>query len=477
MTGLIWNDPVFAHGFAYRYDLPLPLHLYLIAAGAAVCLSFVVMAYTFHRKSALHSYKISLTRFIPGEKISQGVRILVSGFSVTLFVLIIAAGLFGHQSVLKNPAPVMVWVIWWVGFVYLTALVANIWPFLNPWSSIFQALEELSGFSFGKINYPPRLGVWPAFVLFMVFSWIELVWSGSERPRQLALTILAYSVLCWIGMAIYGRQTWLKRGEVFSIVFSIFARFSPLEVRKSHKGPYLRPYGSGLLSRQASSFSLTTLVLAILAIVTFDGFMETPIWLEIKIGIVSITYLTPLLTIAQNAFGNLESILETIGLVIAPIAFLFVYFITCGTISWLDSAHEGPERPPLTTNMAARQFVLTLVPIAIAYHLAHYLSYFLIAGQLFIPLMSDPFDLGWDLFNTANHRINIGIINAKTVWHISIGVIVVGHMVAVYLAHVTALRVFVDRRRALVSQLPMIALMVSYTSFSLWILAQPIVES
>ena len=254
MGGLIWNDPVFAHGFGYRYDLPLPLHLYLIAAGAAVCLSFVVMAYAFHRKNALHSYKFYLIQFIPRERISRSLRILVSGFSVTLFILIIAVGLFGHQSVLKNPAPVLVWVIWWVGFVYLTALVANIWPFLNPWSSIFQALEELSGFSFGKINYPSWLGVWPAFVLFMVFSWIELVWSGSEHPKQLALTILAYSALCWIGMAVYGRQTWLKRGEVFSIVFSIFARFSPLEVRKNHGGPYLRPYGSGLLSDKAPSF-------------------------------------------------------------------------------------------------------------------------------------------------------------------------------------------------------------------------------
>ena len=127
--------------------------------------------------------------------------------------------------------------------------------------------------------------------------------------------------------------------------------------------------------------------------------------------------------------------------------------------------------------MAARWFVLSLVPIAIAYHLAHYLSYFLIAGQLFIPLLSDPLGLGWNLFNTAGHRLNIGIINAKTVWHVSIAVIVLGHVIAVYLAHATALRVLEDRSRALVSQLPMIALMVGYTSFSLWILAQPIVTN
>ena len=51
----------------------------------------------------------------------------------------------------------------------------------------------------------------------------------------------------------------------------------------------------------------------------------------------------------------------------------------------------------------------------------------------------------------------------------------IGHVIAVYLAHVDALRLFGDRRAALVSQLPMMLLMVGYTSLSLWIFAQPIV--
>jgi hypothetical protein len=38
-----------------------------------------------------------------------------------------------------------------------------------------------------------------------------------------------------------------------------------------------------------------------------------------------------------------------------------------------------------------------------------------------------------------------------------------------------ALRLFGSHRSALVSQVPMLLLMVAYTSLSLWILAQPIV--
>jgi ABC-type tungstate transport system substrate-binding protein len=124
----------------------------------------------------------------------------------------------------------------------------------------------------------------------------------------------------------------------------------------------------------------------------------------------------------------------------------------------------------------ARLFVLSLIPIAVAYHLAHYLSFLLLAGQLIIPLASDPFGFGWDLLGTARYRLNIGIINTRSVWVTAVVAIVVGHIIAVYLAHVMALRVFKENRLALRSQYPMLVLMVGYTIVGLWILAQPIVE-
>ena len=122
-------------------------------------------------------------------------------------------------------------------------------------------------------------------------------------------------------------------------------------------------------------------------------------------------------------------------------------------------------------------YVLTLVPIAIAYHLAHYLSFLAMAWQYLIPLASDPFGVGWDLFGTKNHFIRIGLVDARAVWYIAIGAIVTGHVAAVYLAHRVALKANSDRRAALRSQWPMVALMVCYTMTSLWIIAQPIVAT
>ena len=120
---------------------------------------------------------------------------------------------------------------------------------------------------------------------------------------------------------------------------------------------------------------------------------------------------------------------------------------------------------------------LSLVPIALAYHFAHYLTNLLIQGQLAIPLVSDPFGFGWNLFGTADFRRDIGLVDARFTWYTAVVAIVAGHIVAVYVARVIALREFADYRAVVRSQLVMLVLLVGYITASLWIIAQPLVES
>jgi hypothetical protein len=124
----------------------------------------------------------------------------------------------------------------------------------------------------------------------------------------------------------------------------------------------------------------------------------------------------------------------------------------------------------------ARSFAFTLVPIAIGYHVAHYFTFLLIQGQYIIPLLSDPFGFGWNLFGTAGYRVDIAIVDARFAWWTAVTAILIGHVAAVYLAHVKAMQVLDTRRLALRSQVPLTALMVIYTFVSLSILAEPIVE-
>jgi len=130
----------------------------------------------------------------------------------------------------------------------------------------------------------------------------------------------------------------------------------------------------------------------------------------------------------------------------------------------------------LSTTDLAGVFVYSLIPIALAYNIAHFFTLLVIVGQLIIPLASDPFGYGWDILGTADYKVNIALVNAKFAWILAVGVIVIGHILAVYLAHVIAMRSIRDPKSALRSQYPMLALMVTYTAISLWIIAQPIVE-
>ena len=155
---------------------------------------------------------------------------------------------------------------------------------------------------------------------------------------------------------------------------------------------------------------------------------------------------------------------------VLPCVFAAVYLIFSHAIAMFGSRGRVPSRDVFG------YFVLSLIPIAIAYHLSHYLSYLLIAGQYIIPQASDPFGRGWDLFGTAAYQIDIGIVNAKMVWYTAITAIIIGHVLAVYVAHIMAMRVFADRGAAQRSQIPMLVLMVVYTMISLWILSQPIVN-
>ncbi|HEY5701607.1 MAG TPA: hypothetical protein VIT83_05910, partial [Gammaproteobacteria bacterium] len=226
----------------------------------------------------------------------------------------------------------------------------------------------------------------------------------------------------------------------------------------------------GLLLSRPLSFSLMVFVLLMLSNVTFDGFLETPVWNGVLDSIATSELLRPMLINAQSAGVNLLGAIKSIGLVVFLLIFLMSYICICALMSKAAGGNPG-------TMEMARWFILTLVPIAIAYHLAHYASFFALAGQLLIPLASDPLGRGWDLFGTAHVHVDPSVISAKFVWYTSVSTIVIGHVIAVVLAHLQAHRLINDKRAALVSQLPMLALMVAYTIISLWILSQPVVAT
>ena len=486
-----------AHGFGVRYDIPVPFWLYAYGAAAAVVLTFVLLVDT---KPAPHRYprfdllQVGWFRAVFASRpLLLGVRLV----SVALFSLVILSGLFGDQTPESNLAPTFVWIIWWVGLAFFTVLLGNLWELVNPWKILCEWAQVLAPRLRKRqyLPYPVGWGVWPALVLYFGFAWVELVFLGSSRPSNIAVLALLYSAITLAGMALFGKEAWLRGGEAFSVFFGILARFAPTEVRVTDpdvckgcdapcqnadggcvncygcfaKAPpedrqfNVRPPAVGLSRPEAVTADRLAFVVFMLAIVTYDGLMATPLWFRVR------TLATPVVEVLGiPGIGGLY-LIQTLGLISVPLLFLAAYL---GFVKLAQVLSGG------TTSAwsFAAAYAYTLVPIALAYQAAHYYTLLVIQGQAALALVSDPFGWGWNLFGTADYEVNVGVLSADFVWYSQVALIVVGHVIAVYLAHGIALRLLQNQKQAVRSQYPMLALMVLYTVFSLWILNQPIVE-
>ena len=458
--------PAQAHGFGQRYDLPLPFSLYLFGTAAAIVVSFLIVGlFTRGEQPPRGGRRIDLLAYPPGQLLTASI-LLLQWLSIVLFVLVVVAGLFGNQNPYRNIAPTFVWVIFWVGLTFVSALIGNLWEVINPWRTLFAAAEWLwrrngRELSLG-FTYPEALGAWPAVLFLFAFGWIELVYPNAALPAHLAIFALAYSVLTWTGMFIFDREAWLRRAEVFSVVFGLIARFAPTDMRcgPGERGWELRPPGTGLLRESRAAPSMMALVLLILSMVLFDGLLSTPEWSSFE---------SAFRAVAPGLGEQQGIIIKTFGLA----AFWLIFVAAYLGVSALMSAAAGGA---FSASDLAERFALTLIPIAIGYHVAHYLPFLLIQGQYLIPLLSDPFGFSWDIFGTAGYRVDIAIVGARFQWYAAVLAILIGHIAAVYLAHARAMQLFASRAPALRSQVPLTALMVVYTFVSLSILAEPIVQ-
>ncbi|MCL0101842.1 hypothetical protein M1O29_02010 [Dehalococcoidia bacterium] len=493
-----------AHGYVERFSPPLPLAWYLAAAGSAVILSFAIshlIARSPNATTTLPSYSFKFGQMlIPNTALHffvvvsfRLIILIVQIVSVALLTLTIWAGFAGNQSPIHNFSPTFVWVIFWVAIPIACALVGNIWRTLNPWEAVFKVIEAPLGrirtllpYSL-QAQYQPQWGVWPAIILFLIFAWIENIYPDSIVPSNLATAVVAYSIITWTGMFIFGRESWLLYGDPFSVLFRLLSRCSIVEpsvASSTHcrdcpelcqnqdedcrdcatcfahsswasKRIGLRIFGSGVIRGTSASITITIFVLLVLSTMTLDGFLATTIWADLR---------RQLLEFLPNV-----TVIGSLALLAAPMVFYVAYQIFMNLSSYLG-------RLPLTGRSTGSIYAITLLPIAVAYHIAHFHYFLLVQGQAIIPLISDPFGFGWDLFGTTDYRINVTILSPNTSWLFTVIIIVAGHIIAVYAAHALARRQFGPTTGLIRGQAAILGLMTGYTVLSLWVMGQPMMR-
>jgi hypothetical protein len=429
-----------AHGIGGRSDLPVPLEYFLVGAGIVLLVSFGLLALLW-----------------PSPRLQQGARFRGRGVRIPLgaertagfvavgwLILVVVAGLAGDREAASNAAPVSVWVVFWLVLPFLAAVLGNFWARISPWVVLGRWVEPRSSPA-GSVD---RLGVWPAVLAFGLFTWLELVYADSGDPRMLAIAAVVYSgyVLAW--SARIGVEATSASVEAFAVYHRLIGGLAPLgrddDGRLRRRG-WLR----GVVTVPERP-GLVAFVIAMIGTVTYDGLSQTPWWDDVSFALVGT---------AQRSewFGTLAMASIVVVLGAAYLA-----------ASWWASriAADAPWGP----TAIARSFAHTLVPIALAYAVAHYLTLIFFEGQLLFAAVSDPLGRGWDLFGTAGWEVNYTWISPTVVWYLQVGAIVAGHVAGVILAHDRALAIF-PAERAVRTQYAMLVLMVGLTALGLTILA------
>ena len=388
---------------------------------------------------------------------SRALHAILGLVSAGLLTLVFLTSLIGEPSSAQNLAPTFVYVIFWLGLVPVQLLLGNVWPVLNPWLAFANAVawlwRRLGQTWTPPLAYAERLGVWPGAFLLFCFAALELCYAEPASPRALALAIALYSYVTWFGMAAYGRRTWVERGEAFTVYFRLLARIAPFGERDGSL--VARVPFSGLAGRETTP-GLLAFVAVMLGSVGFDGFSRSPIWQDLRARLEG--------PYRIDAPGTAELIATGLALAGLVSCILVVALAYLGAIQ--IARRVIAEARPLEP-----EFLLSLVPIALVYAVAHYFTLLVIQGQYAISFASDPFGYGWDLFGTVDYSPNIAPFSPNTVWYIQVGALVGGHVAGLTVAHDRAVTIL-GERDALRSQYAMLALMVVYTVGGLWLLSR-----
>lgn len=425
------------HAFGERYELPLPLWLFVVGGAVVVLVSFLLVV---RRIRAVPPLPEATDR-VPAGRPSH----LAAGLSLALALLVAWLGLTGTQETSDSAAPLYLWLGLWVVVPLTVGLVGDWTRPVNPFLQLAR-LGDHEGLRRAVLArsapLPWRGGWWPAVGLFVLLVVGELVFNlDTTRPSFVGAVLLGYGALCLFLGLVFG-DGFAARGEVFGCLWDAWGR---LGWRRCGQ-PGRSGFAGGLDLHFDRDLGRVVLVLLLLLSINVDGLLSTPQWADLEREVAGLD-------------GTAVKALR-VGLVLAV---LVVGLLLFGAFAHA-SLRAGGERVGPVAALAA--LLPSLVPIAYGYLVAHYLQYVVTNGQLLLPV------LGAD-----DYVVDVELLPTSFYWYVSVTVIIAAHVGAVVLANRELARHVTDGALARRAELPWLAAMVGYTGLSLWLIAQPLTEA
>ena len=454
-----------AHALVARQDLPVPAWLFAWGASIVLIVSFFALSVGWRRprfeEEGWRPLGAGLSRALLGPP-AQAICGLVGIF---LLGVGIYAGLRGTEAPDRNFALTFFYVTAWLGFPLFSVFLGDVFRPFNPWRAVGRAagatFRGLAGQPAARLPYPRRLGRWPAAGGLVAVVWLEIIYGSSGgvavglSPHAAAVAAIAYSVYTLAMMAVFGTEEWCHNGEVFSVYFGMFSQLGAFEARDGRLG-VRRPFTAA--TRWATVPGSAAVVIASIGTTSFDGAQE---------GALKQPLLDTFNWLADRGVDLTWALrgADTIFLLVCIAGIAIVYLLG---VQGMRTVRGAPPVEKLRTG-----FAHTLIPIAFAYLVAHYFSLFVFQEQAqFTYLLSDPLGTTTtDLFGTASSGVDYTVVSANAIWYVQVGALVIGHVLGLTLAHDRAVAYWRDYRQASRSQYWMLAVMVAFTCFGLYLLS------
>lgn len=454
--GLFASAPAHAHASDQAFVLLLPTDIYISAGVSVVALTLVVMIFAPEKMETWLWRPLRLPFADSARPHTPTFPLLcLSWISFAVFVALLWTAFAGSRDPLANPLPLAVWTVFWVLMVSLQGIAGDVWDLVQPWRGPASAIERLMGRE-PMVSLPNWLGYWPAVASFFLVSSFVLADPAPSDPERLGAVLIVYGLIILLVIGVFGRDV-LVRIDPITAMMNLFVLNAALKGGRDQVAVGF--LGWQIAHRPKVEASLGILALVLLGVGSFDGLNETFWWLVVL-------NVNPLEFPGRSAIV-LETVLGLLGFVVGVVS-VFALAVALG-LMLIGRLSYFAETFQL--------FALAVLPIAVSYHIGHYLPGFLVEIQYVLVALSDPLGVGSDLLGLGQFYVSTGFFNrqdsVRLIWLTQGSTIVVGHVVSILLVHRAASALFETRREAILCHLPMAAFMVAYTFFGLWLLAAP----
>ena len=481
----------------------LPVWLFLLGVVGVLVLSFVATEQLAPRFSG-SARRLNLIRRPNLYRLAQSrwVQAIPQLLMAVTLAFLVYVGLAGSR--VANLTPTAVWTIWWAGLIFVVLFFGSAWCFACPWEGIASLATRLRVAARVEpltlaLPVPKALrSLWPAIVLFGVLTWLELGWGVTTDPRATAYMGLGMAALAVAGALLFDGKKFCQHACPVGRICGIYSTLAPIEIRarnanvcakcetedclngnergyacptgislkviqdsadctmcgecirscdKKNVAVNLRPFGADLKAEAVPRDDQAWLAIVLLSLTLFHGLSMTSAWESFEPGT------TSLLRWMGLTFGLPRVAAFTIAMVVACAIPIALYWSACAVAGrWSGGKRSARE--------LFVRYSYSLLPVALFYHLAHNLTHLFMEGGHVVPLLSDPLGDGSNLIGTSATRVG-ALLSEQTLWGAQVGLILLGHVLGIVVAHRVGHHLFSDdRAKAARSLLPVFAVMV-----------------